>query len=353
MARRVRHSILILGAVALAASACSNVRYYGQAVRGGLGVVLRAKAIDRVLASGDVDPEIARQLSLVGEIRHFARIELGLDVGKRYTKYRDLGRDVVVWNVVAAPELSVVPRTWCFPVAGCVSYRGYFKRDRAEHFADVMRNQGLDVSLGGATAYSTLGWLRDPVLNTFLGGSDAQLAGLLFHELAHATLYAAGDTAFNESFATVVEEVGVRQWLDARGHEDAWRAFAARADAERSVTTRLDALRRELEALYASNATEDEKRRGKTATLERFQTELGRAIEDTPSMEPWRGWTTREINNADLASVGVYWQWVDGLAAHLETHGWPAFIDEMRNLSEMPHQDRQQRLETLDRVAPR
>lgn len=345
MPRRSRLIVAAAAVLVLGCSACSSMRYYGQAVRGGLDVVLGAKRIDKLLTEGDLEPEVARQLRLVGALRDFARDTLCLDVKKQYTRYHDLGRDIVVWNVVAAPELGVVPVSWCFPVAGCVSYRGYFKRPGADRFAAKMREAGFDVSVGGAAAYSTLGWLRDPVLNTFLGRSDAELAGLLFHELAHATLYAKNDTAFNESFATVVEHAGVEQWLESRGRGDEWRAFAERADAEREITERLAALRDALDTLFRSDVDDEGKRSRKAALIDRFQRDLSRDITSRPALAPWRVWAERDINNADLASVGVYWQWVEPLEARLDSEGWPSFIDSMRDLARRSLDDRRAVLE--------
>ena len=332
----------------LASSACSNVRYYGQAIRGGLGVALRARPIARVVERPETPEAVARQLRLVLDIRAFAAGDLGLRVGKSYRRFLDLGRDVAVWNVVAAPELGTQPRTWCFPVAGCVSYRGYFRRAGAERYARRLTREGLDVAITGATAYSTLGWLSDPVLNTFLGRSDAQLAGLLFHEIAHATLYARGDTAFNESYATVVEEAGVRAWLAATGRQDAWAGYARHAANEREVLTRLADLRDSLDALYRSAATADHKRAEKAARFQRFQRQLARDIAERPELAPWRGWAERDLNNANLAAVGVYWQWVAPLRHRLATLGWPAFLDEMRALAALSHEARQARLAALD-----
>lgn len=343
-----RRHLVCLAIAALMASACTSLRYYGQAVRGGLGVALGAEKIERVLARPATDAEVARQLALVQELRRYAAEQLGLRVGKRYNSYLDLGRDVAVWNVVAAPELAVVPVSWCFPIAGCVPYRGYFRRAGAERFAARMQRRGFEAAITGATAYSTLGWLRDPVLNTFLGSSDARLAGLLFHELAHASLYAPGDAPFNESFATVVEEAGVRAWLEASGSQTEWIAYARHAAAERIVLGRLADLRDRLAALYASDTADDRKRQQKAATIGRFQADLGQAIAEQPDLAPWRGWAERPLNNADLAAVGVYWQWTEPLAARLEARGWSAFLDEMRQLAGLAPGARLERLQALE-----
>jgi predicted aminopeptidase len=185
------------------------------------------------------------------------------------------------------------------------------------------------------------------VLNTFLGRSDAQLAGLLFHEIAHATLYAQGDTPFNESYATVVEEAGVRQWLQAIGRQDAWAVYARHMANEREILARLATLRGTLKTLYTSEATADSKRVQKATILKRFQRALAEDIKVRSELTPWRGWAEGDLNNANLAAVGVYWQWVETLQTRLATLGWPAFLDEMGILASLPSEQRQARLENL------
>lgn len=347
--RSVRWRLIVLLIVGLGAalSACSNVRYYGQAVGGGLGVVLRAQPITRILARPETPEALRRQLATVLEIRSFAADTLGLQVGGNYRNYLDLGRDFVVWNVVAAPELDVTPQSWCFPIAGCVSYRGYFRQAAAERFASRLREAGYDVALYGVTAYSTLGWLRDPVLNTFLGGSEADLAGLLFHEIAHATVYTAGDVTFNESLATVIENAAVQRWLAATGREDQWQRYRRLGELEAQVNVRLAALRDQLDALYRSGAPNATLRAQKAALIGTFQEDFAHAIAEEPDLSPWRAWAERPLNNADLAAVGAYWDWVPALQQHLEEVGWTAFLDAMEALARLDHDQRQRRLEAL------
>ena len=174
------------------------------------------RPISELLTESDIDVKLRGKLELVSEIRRFASRELGLPDNNSYTRYADLKRQFVLWNVVATPELSMKLVNWCFPIAGCISYRGYYAKEDADRFAEKLRNDGFDVYVGGVPAYSTLGWFDDPVLSTFIQYPDAELARLIFHELAHQVLYVAGDTMFNESFATAVEEAGLQRWLALR-----------------------------------------------------------------------------------------------------------------------------------------
>jgi len=187
-----------------------------QAARGQLDVMSKREPIDKLIEAPDTPEELAARLRLVSEARQFAIDELLLPDNDSYRSYADLGRDYVVWNVFAAPEFSLDPKTWCFPIAGCVAYRGYFSEDAARRKADQLAEDGLDVAVGGVPAYSTLGRFDDPVLNTMMHWEDADLVATIFHELAHQVLYVKNDSAFNESFATTVEEIGIERWLTSR-----------------------------------------------------------------------------------------------------------------------------------------
>ena len=232
-ARTLRRSVLLVavGAVALLQAGCETVGYYGQAIRGQTGLLLAREPVDDLLADPATDAALRQRLGVARDLLDFADGELGLEVGGRYGSYVALDRDAVVYNVFASPPFALTPVRWCFPIAGCVSYRGYFSEAAAQAKADELAEAGLDVHVGGASAYSTLGWFDDPLLSTFIERDDAALADLLFHELAHGVLYVPGETAFNESFATFVGREGTRRWLSARGEDAAleqWRARNAR-----------------------------------------------------------------------------------------------------------------------------
>ncbi len=206
----------------LSITGCASVGYYLQAMQGQVSVMQSARPISQWLADPGVDDDLKSRLKRARDIRAYAAAELGLPDNGSYKSYADLKRPYVMWNVVATPELSLKPQQWCFPVAGCVDYRGYYSKAAAQQFAEGLRRQGYDVRVSGVPAYSTLGWFNDPVLSTFIDYPEAEVARMVFHELAHQVAYAPGDSQFNESFATAVEEVGVARWLAAHG-DDAMR----------------------------------------------------------------------------------------------------------------------------------
>ncbi len=277
----MRSFCLALSVVAL--SGCETLAYYGQAAGGQLALMAAARPLDEVAA----DPALNERLRLAAAIRNFASRELGLPDNGSYRSYAELGRPYAVWNVVAAPEFSLVPVQSCFPVAGCVSYRGYYDKAAAERHAGVLRAGGNDVVVFGVPAYSTLGWFDDPLLSTFIGYPDADLARLMFHELAHQLLYVKGDSTFNESFAVAVEREGLRRWLAAQGRE---------APPVRSPAPLVAEARARLEALYRTRLAPEEMRERKRSAL--------------APLRPWlatlRGFEGQEPNNALLAALATY-----------------------------------------------
>jgi predicted aminopeptidase len=292
--------VVILIAVALSQSAC----YYVQAARGQYDVLARAEPIDEVLAAEDTPDRLARQLELVQEARQFAVDELLLPDNDSYRSYADLERDYVVWNVFAAPEFSLQPETWCFPVAGCVAYRGYFDEQDARRKAAQLRDDGFDVAVGGVPAYSTLGRFDDPVLNTMLRWHDTDLVATIFHELAHQRLYVKDDTAFNESFATAVADIGLERWLLSRGAGEEYEAHLERRGQREQLVAIIRKARSDLETLYESGADEDSMRNQKDRRLQRLSDDLKAKLTESGEESP--GWLGGELNNARLASIGLY-----------------------------------------------
>ena len=286
---RARWAALAAGAALVAG--CESLSYYSQAIGGHLKVLAKARPVEQWLADPATDPQLRARLQTAQRIREFAIKRLALpDNG--YASYAALDRPYVVWNVFAAPEFSVEPKKECFPFAGCVSYRGFYSEEAAQRHAAKLREAGLDVYIGGVPAYSTLGWSDDPLLSTFIGYGDAQLARLLFHELAHQVAYAKDDTTFNESFAVAVEEEGVRRWLEAEGRSGELAAFRAQQARKREYAARVAAARERLAALYARNLPPE-------AMRERKRAEFARLRADFPGMPA-------EPNNALLASIAVY-----------------------------------------------
>ena len=289
--------VLIAG---LSTSGC----YYMQAARGQLEVMRRSEPIEAVMAAPETPRSLSRRLQLVRDARAFSITALGLPGNESYRSYADLDRDFVVWNVFAAPEFSTRPREWCFPVAGCVGYRGYFVEEAARRKAERLRADGLDVAVGGVPAYSTLGRLDDPVLSTMLRWDDVDLVAMLFHELAHQSLYVAGDTAFNESFATVVEETGIERWLEAHGKDGDYEAYRQRREFRERVIGLVESARAELEALYRQRIAPAEMRRRKAARLEVLGADLRATFEAAGRVVP--AWVGEDLNNARLASMALY-----------------------------------------------
>ncbi len=300
MARGRRRILAGLVAAGLGLSGC----YYAQAVRGHIGVMNKREPIAEIVADEATPSELANRLRLVADARRFSVDELGLPDNDSYRSYADLERDFVVWNVVAAPEFSLEPRTWCYPVVGCVSYRGYFAEAAARKKAAELEAGGFDVAFGGVAAYSTLGRFDDPILNTMLHWGDSELVAVMFHELAHQVVYVKGDTGFNESFATAVEEIGLERWLTARGEAAALADYRARRALTHRMMAAIAAARDDLEVLYASTLPRDAKRNGKAARLAALAREI-RALYAAEERAP-PAWVDGNLNNARIASMTLY-----------------------------------------------
>jgi len=340
-----------LGLVALVAGslvACGTLGYTVKALGGGASILVRRHSIARLLARPDLPVEERRRLTTALAVRDFASRELALPDNRSYRSYVELGRDYATWNVVAAPPLSLEPRRWCFPVAGCVSYRGYFRRAGAERFAARLTARGDDVTVQGAIAYSTLGWFADPLLDTFFTGADWQLAGLLFHELAHQEVYVPDDTAFNESFATTVEELGVERWIDEHG-DPALAAEAARSRREEAALLRLLlAARGELATLYAGDLPAATKLARKQEIFAGLRDAIRHRRDAGELSERFDGWQARPLNNADLAAVADYEIWVPAFRAlFAQSAGFPAFYAAVLRLADAPPEARRRRLAEL------
>jgi predicted aminopeptidase len=349
--RQLRLPLLLLtAALILIVTGCSGLGFYTQSVGGQLAILFKRQSVTKILADQRQDPSLREKLRRVLEARDFASHELSLPDNGSYRSYVRLDRPYAVWNVVAAPALSVEPKTWCFPVAGCVSYRGYFSRDRAERYAEKLRSRGYDAAVEGVAAYSTLGWFRDPVLSTFVDWPSPDLASLIFHELAHQRLYVKGDTVFNESFASVIEREGLTRYLEKEGDQSALAVWEARHDRQREFSELVLAHRQRLRDIYASTSLEtQEKLRRKRETF----ANLGRAYEDLK--RSWGGyagydhWFDRDLNNAHLASVGAYDHWVPAFQAMLDGAGGDldSFYEKVGRLAKLSHEERRRRLAAL------
>jgi len=303
---RMRLERLVL-ALAFPLAGCGALSYYAQAVDGHLAIMAKAQPVAELRAAPETAPALRAQLALAASIRDFATHELQLPSNGSFRSYAAIDGKYVVWNVVAAPEFSIEAVQSCFPIAGCVSYRGYFVQADADAHASELRAEGLDVHLYGVAAYSTLGWFDDPLLSTFIDYPDAQLARLMFHELAHQVVYLRDDPTFNESFAVAVEEEGVRRWLAATGRDAMLERFLVQQARKREFIALIDDARARLAALYAEPLDAQRKRAAKVAQLaalaERYAALKSR----------WNGFDGYDRfmnapNNALLASIATYTQ---------------------------------------------
>ena len=316
---RVWVVFLVLGVVA----GCQSLSYYTQAIGGHFKVLASARPVSDWLADPATPPELKARLETARRIREFASKSLGLPDNGSYLSYADIERPYVVWNVFAAPELSVEPKVECFPFAGCVSYRGFYSEDEARRHAEKLRADGYDVHVGGVPAYSTLGWSDDPLLSTFIRYSDAQLARLVFHELAHQVVYARNDTTFNESFAVTVEEEGVRRWLQSENRSGELAAFSSVQARKRDLAERVSQARERLKGIYTSDLAREQKLAQKSVEWQRL-----RSAYPALPIEP---------NNAFLASVAVYTELVPAFERLLaESGSLEAFYRRVKDLARDP-----------------
>jgi predicted aminopeptidase len=324
------------------ASGCASPGYYLHAVSGQIELLNKRRPVEEVLNDPATPPQTRQQLELVRRLRDYASRELGLPDNRSYRTYADLERPFVVWNVFATPELSLEPKQWCFVFAGCVPYRGYFAHDKAEKFAANLEQDGYDIYVGGVPAYSTLGWFNDPLLNTFIHRSEAELAGLLFHELAHQVVYVGGDTAFNESFATVVELEGVQRWFERHGTAPQAEAYRQKIRRREQFTALMLEHKERLAEIYASNLGDAEKR----ATKQQI---FGELRNDYAALKAgWNGhadfdkWFEQDLNNAHLAAVGMYHQHVAAFQKLLAQQGGDlgAFYRTVKEMANLPKTER-------------
>nr|WP_241730094.1 aminopeptidase [Pseudomonas sp. SST3] len=331
--------------LAVGLTGCST--YYGQLAVGQLKVLQLREPVATIIKSPETDPQLRQRLGLALQARRFASTTLALPDNDSYRVYADIQRPFVVWNLFATEAFSVAPLTHCFPIAGCVAYRGYYQPGRARGAAAILKREGYDTLVTGVQAYSTLGWFDDPLLSSMLRWDDERLAALIFHELAHQQLYIAGDTAFNESYASFVEREGSRQWRASRGlppiDETAPRRYAEFSG------LMLDT-RERLAELYASDLDEATMRAAKQAEFTRLR-QAYRQLRDGA----WKGdsrfdrWMAQPLNNASLLPFGLYDRWVPAFAALFEQVGgdWLRFHERVEALGQLPADERAQQLEAL------
>jgi len=338
----------IFGIIALLLSftGCSNFSYYTQAIGGHLSVSSQRQPITKLLASPDTPQRLKSQLEKINALRQFAEQQLQLPSNGNYSHYADLQRRYVVWNVFAAPALSLQPKTWCYPIVGCASYRGYYAKTKAESYASKLKGEGMDVYVAGISAYSTLGWFQDPVLNTFIYRSDAQLANLVFHELAHQKLYVKNDTQFNESFATVVAHEGVKRWLLSQNNAPAYQAFIEHQQKQQQFIDLVLGYREKLAALYASQLSDEQKHLEKAQLINNLRGAHQQLKKQWGGKSDYDAWFSKDLNNAQLNTVATYFDLVPALAALLaENHSdLMAFYNACLELKNLTIEERNRQL---------
>jgi predicted aminopeptidase len=349
--RRLLMGAAVIAALALAlfGAGCSTVDYYAQSIQGHLAVMEAARPISEVIADPQAPPPLKQRLERAQQIRRYASAQLALPDNRSYTEYADLKRPYVVWNVFATPELSMQLKQWCYPIVGCAGYRGYFERDAADQAASGLRAGGYEVHISGVPAYSTLGWLPDPLLNTFIGGTEGQLAGLVFHELAHQVVFVGGDTTFNESFATTVEREGVRRWLESNGNEASRQAYAEFAQRRAQFVQMLLKYRRLLQQNFAGDATEAMKRERKQQLFAELKQEYAQLKASWGGFSGYDRFFAQDLTNAHLAAVGAYNDLVPAFDALLAQSGgdFPSFYVEVKRIAALPKRERDGALQRL------
>ncbi|KQV22999.1 aminopeptidase [Pseudomonas sp. Root329] len=339
--------ILFPGVLFLFLNGCAGISYYGQLASGQLQLLRAREPVSTVIADPGRDQLLRAHLTQSQKARTFASQQLHLPDNQSYRLYADIGRPFVVWNVFATPEFSLTPQNHCFPIAGCVAYRGYYSQSAARGEAALQRLQGMDVSIGGVEAYSTLGWFNDPIISSMMAWGDERLATLIFHELAHQRVYVKDDTEFNESFATFVEQEGTRQWRAFRGLAPDSGAQVQQRD--QFIQLVLDT-RTRLERLYTLPLPADRMRQRKADEFERLRGEY-RQLRDSQ----WAGdkrydaWINAPMNNARLMPFGLYDQWVPAFAALFRQVGgdWVKFYAAVEKLGALPVAERKAALKAL------
>lgn len=356
--------VLLLAVVLLALSGCNTFRFYTQAARGQYQLISHRQPIEKLLANPQTASPLKEQLQLLQRLRIFADQNLHLPVDGHYTKYVDVGRPFVVWNVEAAPEFSLQPKSWWYPLVGSLEYRGYFAERAARAYADQLARKGADVHVGGVSAYSTLGWFNDPVLNTFIFNPEPDLAETVFHELAHQRVFARGDMDFNEAFATTVGEEGARRWLKAKRDPAIEQRYAAQLRRTREFVHLVLGARQQLQDLYGDVLTEegkvaatDKNRDTPPETLRQQKQQIIAGLRRSYAelKARWGGeteydaWFEKPINNAKLNSVAAYYELVPSFERLLELNDGDLakFYHAAERLANKPKKERHQWLENL------
>ena len=347
---RIRPILNCLPLILVTTSGCNSLSYYTQAVHGQYQLLAHRQSIEKLIADPKTPPKLKQQLQLVQQLRAFAKTELKLPVGDSYDKYVDVHRKYVVWDVQAAPEFSLQPKTWWYPFVGKLAYRGYFSEKSAQECGGRLAKQGFDVYVDGVEAYSTLGWFKDPLLNTFIDESETELADVLFHELAHKRVFAAGDTDFNEAFATTVGEEGVHRWLTSKCETNLLLTYDQAISRQNDFVHLIAATRERLQKLYEKTRSlpPDELRRQKQEVFEDLRRQYGELKARWGGYSGYDDWFAHDLNNAKLNTVANYYDYVPDFRRLLESNGGDLekFYVAAEQLAKEPLQKRHEDLRT-------
>ena len=326
---------------------CATIDYYGQSIGGHLSLMAKRANVTTLLADSQTEESLKQELRTVLAVREFASTALALPENDSYRSYVDVGRPYVLWNVVAAGEFSLAPKSWCYPFTGCVAYRGYYSESDARAYAAKLESEGLDVMVGGVRAYSTLGWFDDPVLNTMLDQPFTYLAGVIFHELAHQRIYIKDDTTFNESFAVAVEREGVRRWFHRHDDPEGFKRYRERLTRERRFIELVLESRERLAALYREDLAPEPMRVEKKRIFAELR---ARYHEDSDWFgEGYEQWLAEDLNNAKLALIATYHEQIPAFERLLALHDgdFEAFYEAVAEIGGLPLRERMARMQSL------
>jgi len=339
----------IILSILVVCSGCQTAAYYSQAVSGQAQILCCQESIEKLIADPHQPQAIVNKLKLVLELRNFARDNLDLNPGNNYLRYKALDRKYALWVVYAAPEFDVNLKSWWYPIAGRFTSRGWFNETSARKYANNLKREGLDVHIGGAPAYSTLGWFDDPVLSTFIKYSRTDLAELIFHELAHRRLFIADDATFNESFATATARAAVIRWLHSKSDAEGERRYRSEAKRMDVFVELVLQTRKALTALYKKNYKPDDMRKRKANVLSKLKARILQLHSEDPEYIGLAHWAKRPINNANLAAIAVYHRQVSAFEQLLANHAndLEKYFSAVEEITILPKEERKKKMQSL------
>jgi len=341
-----RIKLLLIVAIFSLVQGCSSISYYWEKVQGHSEILNNQRPIKEVIADSKTKLETRQRLINAEKARNFASQVLKLPDNDSYKNYVDIDRDYVVWTVVATPAYSIKPKQWCFLIVGCLSYRGYFSKQSAEEFAADLKKKNMDVYISGTKAYSTLGWFDDPLLSSMLYKSEANLVGIIFHELAHQQMYVEDDTAFNEGFASTVELLGIKAWFEQMNNKKGYAEYQLAKQRDKEFKQLLNKTRLKLKALYELSLTNEKKRQEKKLLFVKLKNDYAALKKQWNGYGGYDAWMSKDLNNAHLALVATYNDWIPAFKALFKklNYQFKDFYKEVQVLADKPKQQRENSL---------